>query len=202
MEARARIALTICLVVGALKFAACTSVSNASRVDPSAAQLQLPDALAPSAQANAPEKLPSLPPDPAGQGRALTDYFHAHKLPLVGASVIVNQSGRQVILYGFAATGQGKTDAEEDAQRIVNDPKVAILNRIVVQPELVTMDQPSNSGHQPETGASPEDIIAQVANHQNHQASDQTEQYLARQSPSNWTTLILTLLMFAPLFIP
>jgi len=164
--------------------------------------LQLPDALAPSAQANAPEKLPSLPPDPAGQGRALTDYFQAHKLPLVGASVIVNQNRRQVILYGFVATAQGKIDAQEDTQRIVNDPKVAILNRIVVQPELVTMDQPSDSGRQPGTGALPDGIIAQVANHQNYPASDQTEQYLAQQSGSNWTTWIFTLLMFAPLFIP
>jgi len=123
METRARIALTICLVVCALKFAACTSVSNASRVDPSAAQLQLPDALAPSAQANAPEKLPSLPPDPAGQGRALTDYFQAHKLPLVGASVIVNQNRRQVILYGFVATAQGKLTRKKTRSASSTIPK-------------------------------------------------------------------------------
>jgi hypothetical protein len=199
MESGARIALAICLLAGALNFAACTNICSTSTVFPWAAQTQPPSNLAPSAQANPPEELPALPPDLAGQGRVLTDYFRAHRLPLVGASVVTTSSGRQVILYGFVATDHGKTDADEDARRIVNAPQVAIDDRIIVQPELLTMNDP---GNQPGPGAPPNDIFAKLANYQSQPATDQTEQYLAQQSHSNWTSWIIPLLMIAPLFIP
>jgi hypothetical protein len=199
MGSGARIALAICLQAGALNFAACTNASSTSTIYPWAAQMQPPSNLAPSAQANPPEEFPALPPDPAGQSRVLTSYFAAHRLPLVGASVIATSSGRQVILYGFVATDHGKTDAEEDVRRIVNDSQVAIDDRIVVQPQLLTMNDP---GTQPDAVVPSGDMFAKVASYQSYPATDQTGQYLAQQSHSNWTSWIIPLLMIAPLFIP
>jgi hypothetical protein len=169
MESGARIALAIYLPAGALNFAACTNIFSTSTVYTWAVQTQPPSPLAPSAQANPPQELPGLPPDLVGQGRVLTGYFEAHRLSLVGASVIATSSGRQVILYGFVATGHGKTDAEEDARRIVNDPQVAIDDRIIVQPQLLAMN---DSGNQPDAGAPLNDVFAKIASYQSYPATD------------------------------
>ncbi len=82
---------------------------------------------------------------------ALTTYLKHHKLPLVGADVVTKPDGtRQVILYGFTATDYGKSDAVQKTRRFLDDPSIAIANRIMVQPSLAQA-RPAQS--QPWSGA-------------------------------------------------
>jgi hypothetical protein len=89
----------------------------------------------------------------------LTDYLHAHRLPLVGAQVLNSTGGRSVLLYGYTATEFGKTDAETKARRFLQDSNVAISNHIHVRPELSSMrsyapsGSPSYSGSPPASGS-------------------------------------------------
>lgn len=76
---------------------------------------------------------------------ALTSYLREHHLPLVGASVSKAGDGStQVMLYGYVATQQGKRNAAARAAKYFkNDPSVALINRITVNPEI--RDLGSNS---------------------------------------------------------
>ncbi|MGO9062068.1 MAG: hypothetical protein ACLQU2_32575 [Candidatus Binataceae bacterium] len=79
-------------------------------------------------------------PDP------LSEFLHAHRLPLVEARTITDADGeRSLLLYGYVATDLGKRDAEDQARDFMDDPDIKITNRIVVRPELLTLGTPANS---------------------------------------------------------
>ena len=79
-------------------------------------------------------------PDP------LSEYLHAHRLPLVEAQTTTDASGgRSLLLYGYVATDLGKRDAEDQARDFMDDPDIKIINRIVVRPELLTLGMPADS---------------------------------------------------------
>jgi len=78
--------------------------------------------------------------------QALTAYLKQHRLPLVGAQVIKeNSGGRTVLLYGYVATDQGKADAERKAIAYLGNPAPTIDDRLVVKPELATMTAPQSA---------------------------------------------------------
>jgi hypothetical protein len=73
-----------------------------------------------------------------GESQALTRYLTAHRLPLVGAQVLDGPSGkRAVVLYGFAGTDFGKSDAAAKSQRFLAGQSLLVDNRIKVRPELL-----------------------------------------------------------------
>ncbi len=81
---------------------------------------------------------PQAAPDP--DGAALTEYLHNHRLPAVGAQITVGEDGaRSVMLYGFVATQQGFSHAEERTRNYLHDPYVRITNRIKIEPELLAL---------------------------------------------------------------
>lgn len=78
--------------------------------------------------------------------QALTAYLKEHRLPLVGAQVIKdNSGGRRLVLYGFVATDEGKTDAEQKAIGYLGTPVPTVDDRLLVKPELATMTAPQPS---------------------------------------------------------
>jgi len=86
-------------------------------------------------------------PDPTSAG--LTNDLHQHRLPAVGAQVTNTPDGaRTVVLYGFVATPKGKTDAEIRARDYLNDPSVAITNRIMIDPTLLASNKPGAANSQ------------------------------------------------------
>jgi hypothetical protein len=81
--------------------------------------------------------------------KALTQYLHHHRLPLVGAQVFTTASGeRKLLLYGYVATDFGKRDAERKALKFLGDSSMATTNSIKVNPSIVNGGgkQPSGSG--------------------------------------------------------
>jgi hypothetical protein len=80
----------------------------------------------------------------------LTAYLKQNRLPLVGAQVMKDSAGgRQVVLYGFAASDAGKQDAEQRAAAFMGPPAPNIDDRIVVKPELANMTgQPQQGDNQ------------------------------------------------------
>jgi hypothetical protein len=85
--------------------------------------------------------------------QALTAYLKQNRLPLVGAQVIKdNSGGRRLVLYGFVATDEGKTDAEQKAIGYLGTPVPTVDDRLLVKPELATMiaPQPSDQSNQAE----------------------------------------------------
>jgi hypothetical protein len=85
----------------------------------------------------------------AADSQSLTTYLKQHRLPLVGAQVLSDNSGnRRIVLYGFVATEFGKNDAAAKALAYVKNeaqagtPTPQIDNRIMVQPELARMKSP------------------------------------------------------------
>jgi len=86
-------------------------------------------------------------PDPTSAG--LTNDLHQHRLPAVGAQVTnTPDGGKTVVLYGFVATPKGKTDAEIRARNYLNDPSVAITNRIMIDPTLLASNKPPSASSQ------------------------------------------------------
>ncbi len=83
-----------------------------------------------------------------GSADTLSAYLHAHRLPLVEARMVTNESGqRTLMLYGFVATGYGKRDAEDQARDFMDDPDIEIINRIRVRPELLTIGTANNNSN-------------------------------------------------------
>jgi hypothetical protein len=132
----------------------------------------------------------------------LTDYLHAHRLPLVGAQVLSSGAGRSVMLYGYTATDFGKSDAEAKARRFLKDADIAVNNHIRVMPELASMksSSPRASASSPPMGteAPPPDASA----YQNQQ-QDTQQQYLNQQAQAymnqgnaatNWANALIPLL--------
>jgi hypothetical protein len=135
------------------------------------------------------------------QSGALTDYLKSHRLPLVGARVLVSPSGqRQVMLYGFVATEYGKDDAEAKARKYLNDSAIGVDNQIKVQPALAK----SSPGSSP--SGTYDSSMGGVQAYENQQAQDayqqsQIRQYQAQtQGPSMLTTLIPLLGLFGGSF--
>lgn len=136
----------------------------------------------PAAQAQAPVT-------DTDQSSRLTDYLHAHRLPLVGAQVLSSSSGRSVMLYGYTATEFGKNDAEAKARRFLQDSSIVVSNHIRVRPEIASMKSPSRSASSlpppyagaetpPATGAPPGDVNA----YQNQLQDSQQQQYVNQQA--------------------
>ena len=74
--------------------------------------------------------------DPA-KSRGLTDYLKAHQLPLVGAQVINTPDNQhEVILFGYAATDYGRSDAEQKTRKYLSGQTLVIANRITVNPDI------------------------------------------------------------------
>jgi hypothetical protein len=195
------IGLAALCVVAAMYLAACSTVSGS----PSTAST------APEAALNAPRlvpgshnpSLPILPVDLLGQSRVITDYLKAHNLPLVGASMAADQptqSGRQLTLYGYVATPQGKLDAEEQARRVINDPTVPIANRIVVRPELLAMGN-SQPPEPPASTSDPSTAQNLSPDLQRYMTNDQIQAYQAHQQ-SKWTDWIVPAIMIGLMFVP
>jgi hypothetical protein len=130
------------------------------------------------------------------QSSALTDYLKSHRLPLVGARVLVSPTGqRQVMLYGFVASEYGKDDAEAKARKYLNEPAIGVDNRIKVQPQLAnsTPGSSSTSTYDPSLGG--------VQAYQNQQSQDaytqsQITQYQAQNQGPNMLTTLIPLLGF------
>jgi len=78
---------------------------------------------------------------------ALTAYLREHHLPLVGGSVSrMPGGGTQVMLYGYVATEKGKQNAAaRAASYFKNDPNVAVVNRIAVNPEIRNLGSSSTN---------------------------------------------------------
>jgi hypothetical protein len=196
---RARgIGIAILLVVGTSCLSACSSISNTS--SSSIAQPAPLNGSIFGPDSNNDAALPTLPSDPAGQSHVITAYLKAHNLPLVGASMLAEPSGRQLTLYGYVGTDRGKTDAEDLARRLLNDPGATIVDRIVVQPELLAMRQSGNAG----------DPVAGISEYENAQpaapsypTSNEIKQYQAhQQGQSDWTAWIVPAIMIGLMFVP
>jgi hypothetical protein len=84
------------------------------------------------------------------QSAALTSYLQNNRLPLVGAQIFTNSIGdRRVILHGFVATDFGKQDAVAKSRRYLNEPRLLVVNRIVVRPELLASGDGGASSSSP-----------------------------------------------------
>jgi hypothetical protein len=122
----------------------------------------------------------------SSQSRTLSSYLQSHRLPLVGAQVLTNDRGnRQVVLYGFVATDFGKQDAGDKARRYLNDPSLAVINRIAVRPQLLA----SGSGNgtappSPPTAPSSGGTYGNgnLGSVQSYENQARTQQYMQNQS--------------------
>jgi hypothetical protein len=187
------------LIFAVLVYSGCASTALNRERAPAAAQ----QGSVPSAQSSPTvSPPPKLPADATGQSRVLTAYLKDHRLPLVGANVVGSGNDRQIILYGFVATPHGKTDAEDQVRKIVNDPQAKIVDRIIMRPELLTMNNtggPSAGGSN--TPGTDRDILDRVATSQSQTAPEDVMPY-QNQKRSGWADLAIAILMIAPMFIP
>jgi hypothetical protein len=137
----------------------------------------------------------------AEQSKKLTHYFKTHRLPLVGAKVSRDTSGhRRVMLYGFVATPFGKSDAENKARAVLNDPALAVENHIEIRPELLTMNAPSTPAPLPPppavasgTAPAPPGIGGVQAYENQGAGARQYQQYQQQQQQMDWLTMLLPL---------
>jgi hypothetical protein len=120
-------------------------------------------------------------PDSA-QSTRLTDYLHAHRLPLVGAQVLNSDSGRSVLLYGYTATDFGKRDAASKARRFLRDDSVAVDNHIMIRPELASMKSAAPALAPSDNAGSAESPDVQA--YKNQQQEESQQQYLNQQQQS------------------
>jgi hypothetical protein len=109
----------------------------------------------------------------------LTDYLHAHRLPLVGAQVLNSEGGRSVLLYGYTATDFGKRDAATKTRRFLRDSSVAVDNHILVRPELMSMKSTAPAVAPPPSSGGTES--PDVNAYKNEQQEDAQQQYLNQQ---------------------
>ncbi len=135
------LAFWIALAVAGLQ--ACTPIVAGNANSPARIQTSMAQGRGLQPYGSAPPPIPHLDTGRLGDaelGRQMTSYFHGNRLPLVGANVYTDASARrQVVLYGYVATEFGKNDAAQKASQLLNDPKIAIVNRIAVQPDLLGM---------------------------------------------------------------
>jgi len=134
------------------------------------------------------------------QSQALTDYLKNHRLPLVGAQVLAAPDGqRQVILFGYVASGYGKQDAENKAHAYMKDTAVTVDNRITIQPELAaangppgTAQAPSGSGNSSAQNAY-DPSLGNAQQYQQQSAQDPYSSYQSYQSQSSSPSMLSTL---------
>lgn len=108
------------------------------------------------------DTIPAGYSDDRVQSTALTSYLQNNRLPLVGAQVFTNSSGdRRVILHGFVATDFGKQDAVAKSRRYLNEPRLPVVNRIVVRPELLASGDSGASSSSPPAPPSLDDSYGQ-----------------------------------------
>lgn len=122
----------------------------------------------------------------SSESRALGSYLQSHRLPLVGAQVLTNGGGnRRVILYGFVATDFGKQDAADKARRYLNDPSLAVINRIAVRPQLLASGSGSGTPP-PSTPSAPSSggtySSGNLGSVQSYENQARTQQYMQNQS--------------------
>jgi hypothetical protein len=100
----------------------------------------------------------------SAQSTALTGYLRQHHLPLVGAQVLNGAKGAErLLLYGYVATNQGKSDARRRALAYLGSGDITVENRIVVRPEIARMKAPvvapeSQSGEPAQASAGGESL--------------------------------------------
>ncbi len=118
-------------------------------------------------------------------GQQMTDYFKGNRLPLVGAQAYTDSSGeRQVVLFGLVATSFGKSDAVQKAASLLNDPAIAIVNRIKIDPTLMTAN---GAPEQPAQNADSNGATAQtppppqMGGVQDYESQNQANRYSAYQ---------------------
>jgi hypothetical protein len=204
MERLTQIALIIFLATTWMGLESCAGLSSAP---PAPASVATPAQVPPpgnltEAQTSPAAALPQLPSDPAGQSRVITEYLKSNRLPLVGAQALDSGTGREVILYGFVATPEGKSDAEEKTRQVVDDPSVEVVDRIKVRPELLTAEQDlAAEATSSATSRDANNAMSQIASTQSYPAADQTQQYVSQQQTS-WESWVIPLLMIATMFIP
>jgi hypothetical protein len=131
------------------------------------------------------------------QSQALTSYLKNHRLPLVGAQVMAAPGGqRQVILFGYVASGYGKQDAENKANAYMKDASVTVVNRITIQPEL------ANTGASPGAavggGSSAQNYydpsLGSPQQYQQQSAQDPYSNYQSYQSQSSGPSMLSTII--------
>ena len=129
------------------------------------------------------------------QSQALTAYLKDHRLPLVGAQVLAASDGeRQVILFGYVASGYGKQDAENKAHAFIKDASVTVANRITIQPELAsTGASPTASSGNASSGGSYYDPSLGNAQQYQQSAQDPYSSYQSYQSQSSGPSFLSTI---------
>ena len=104
------------------------------------------------------------------------------------------------------ATPFGKTDAEAKARRIFRDPKLVVVNRIAVRPELLAMNKsaPGVQDSSATGSAAGGSELTQLTSQKSYSAPDQSQAsaYQQQGSQSSWMDIAVTVLMIAPMFIP
>jgi len=139
--------------------------------------------------------LPVHAGEPAAQSSAsaLTDYLHQNRLPLVQAQMIPDKDGnRQIIIYGFVATEFGKSDAADKVRAFLNDPKIKIINRIRIRPEIANQPPstaPATGKTSSDASALPSDSPGDEEAYRNQQFADQP-QYRQQNSAIQTTPLL------------
>lgn len=132
------------------------------------------------------------------QSTALTRYLDQNRLPMVGAQVFTNSGGnRQVLLYGFVATDRGKQNAATRARQYLSDPKLLVINRIVVRSELQTPGSGGASSSSP--GSSDSYTPGELGSTQSYQSeaeeAEREQQNVQSQRESEAILLLMRLLM-------
>ncbi|MGC1677835.1 MAG: hypothetical protein WA740_09900 [Candidatus Binataceae bacterium] len=139
------------------------------------------------------------------QSQALTDYLKNHRLPLVGAQVLAAPDGeRQVILFGYVASGYGKQDAENKAHAYMKGTVVTVDNRITIQPELASANAPPGSAGTPSgnsTSSAQSAYDPSLGSAQQYQsAQDPYSSYQSYQSQSSSPSMLSTLVPLLGMF--
>ncbi len=81
-----------------------------------------------------------------GTSDALTKYLRTNELPMVTAQFSTSPGGsKQLILTGFVATQFGRNDAERIANAYLNDPRVNLVDQILLDPHVEDMRAPQGS---------------------------------------------------------
>lgn len=141
------------------------------------------------------------------QSQALTDYLKNHRLPLVGAQVLAAPDGeRQVILFGYVASGYGKQDAENKAHAYMKDTAVTVDNRITIQPELASANAPPGNASMPSGNSNSssqnyyDPSLGNAQQYQQQSAQDPYSNYQAYQSQSSGPSMMSTLVPLLGMF--
>jgi len=137
------------------------------------------------------------------QTQALTDYLKNHRLPLVGAQVMAAPDGeRQVILFGYVASGYGKQDAENKAHAYMKDATVTVDNRITIQPELANTGAspgaPAGGGSSAQNYYDP--ALGSTQQYEQQSAPDPYGNYQSYQSQSSGPSMLSTIVPLLGLF--